>query len=311
MIELLVVIAIIGVLVAILLPAVQQAREAARQSQCRNNLKQFGVALHSYHETHGSFCPGVVIQNTGSTQGNWSWGSYLLPFVDQAALYGKLNVGDVRLTAAIADASAGGRRELLQKTLPLYRCPSDTGPSLNTFHTINSVQIALSNYVASNASRSLRLDPGPISSTGNVLVSNGMFHANHCVSVRDITDGASNTIAIGERAWTLGGAAINAALVFGIQSNTEAVNANNTGLIQALGCGFVLMNSSTSPSSTPTHHTRNFSSVHVGGAHFLMGDGAVRFISENLDHNVATGQCDSLMEYLLGIDDRNIVSGDY
>ncbi|AMV18549.1 DUF1559 domain-containing protein [Planctomyces sp. SH-PL14] len=306
LIELLVVIAIIAVLVAILLPAVQQAREAARQTQCRNHLKQFGLALHSYHETHGAFCPGVVIQQTGSTQGNWSWGSYLLPFVDQAGMYNKLRVGDLRLTQAIADTTPGGLRELLQKPLAVYRCPSDTGPMLNSYHLINSVPTTLSNYVASNASRSLRLDPGPLSSTGSVTASNGMFHANHCVSIRDVTDGTSNTIALGERAWVLSATPVNAALAFGIQSNTEAVSANNTGMIQAFGCGYVLVNSATSTSG-PSNYMRNYSSMHVGGANFVMGDGAVRFLSENLDHNIATAQCDSLTEALMGIDDGKII----
>ena len=97
LIELLVVIAIIGVLIALLLPAVQQAREAARRTQCRNNLKQIGLAYHNYHDTFNTFPPGIVsrIPNniTSSEAGCWAWGTYILPMVDQAGLYNALNTG--------------------------------------------------------------------------------------------------------------------------------------------------------------------------------------------------------------------------
>src|SRR6218665_2548422 len=93
LIELLVVIAIIAVLVAILLPAVQQAREAARRSQCQNNLKQIGIALHSYHETYGMFPPG----NVASSVGGWgpSWYMFILPYIDAANTFNQLNFSGV------------------------------------------------------------------------------------------------------------------------------------------------------------------------------------------------------------------------
>lgn len=309
LIELLVVIAIIAVLIALLLPAVQQAREAARRSQCRNNLKQFGLALHNYLDVCGQFPPGVILQLTGATDGNWGWGSYVLPYVDQAPRYNLLSVGNVTLTQAIADTSANGRLQAMQKAIPLYRCPSDTAPDLNTAHLINGVALATSNYVGSNASRSLRLNPGGPSSTGSIVASNGMFHANNCVRISEFQDGTSNTIAIGERAWELRGAPVKAAIVFGMQSSVEVAATNDRGLLQILGCGYVLMNSSTSTTGA-TDYQRNYSSRHVGGSHFLMADGAVRFISENTDHNIATAQCDSVMEALMGKDDGRVI-GDF
>lgn len=309
LIELLVVIAIIAVLIALLLPAVQQAREAARRTQCRNNLKQMGLAMHNYLDNFNQFPPGVVIQLTANTDGNWGWGSYILPYLDQAPLFTKLNVGNRTLTQDILDNGPGGCLQAMQQPLPAYRCPSDTGPALNTAHLVGGVSLALSNYVAANASRSLRLDAGPPSSTGAIVASNGLFHANNCVKIAEVQDGTSNTIAIGERAWELKGAPVKAAIVFGMQSRTEVVSTNDRGLVQIMGCGYVLMNSSVSTTG-PTDYQRNFSSKHVGGAHFLMTDGAVRFISENTDHNIATAQCDSLLESLIGKDDGRVV-GDY
>ncbi len=301
-----VVIAIIGVLVAILLPAVQQAREAARQTQCRNHLKQFGLALHSYHETHGAvFVPSRDPANREHA-GELVVGSYLLPFVDQAGIYNKLQVGDLRLTQAIADTARGGLRELLQKPLAVYRCPSDTGPLLNSYHLINSVPTTLSNYVASNASRVSPARSGALSSTGSVTAANGMFHANHCVSIRGRhgrheQHDRPRRAGLGSRCH-----AGQCALAFGMQSNIEAVSANNTGLIQVFGCGYVLVNK--------RHEHERCVELHAelqqpprGGANFVMGDGAVRFLSENLDHNIATAQCDSLTEALMGIDDGKLV----
>src|SRR5262249_37999311 len=111
LIELLVVIAIIAVLIALLLPAVQQAREAARRTQCRNNLKQFGIALHSYHDTYNHFPPGWVqyTQTASAANGtaHWAWGTYLLPFVDQAPLYTLMQVGNSSLGMRQALAIGG------------------------------------------------------------------------------------------------------------------------------------------------------------------------------------------------------------
>src|SRR5262245_17149207 len=112
LIELLVVIAIIAVLIALLLPAVQQAREAARRTQCKNNLKQIGLAMHNYHDVYNTFPPGAVARfpvsndgggsSTSTEPGLWSWGFSILPYIDQSTTYNALGSGNIPLEAAAA-----------------------------------------------------------------------------------------------------------------------------------------------------------------------------------------------------------------
>ena len=140
LIELLVVIAIIAVLIALLLPAVQQARESARRTQCKNNLKQIGLAMHNYHDVFGMFPPGFVSKTppTGSAnsieRSMYSWGAYVLPYIDRASLFSQLRVGDVLLEQNLTN----GNLNALQTALPAFRCASDTGPILNNFDDTQS-----------------------------------------------------------------------------------------------------------------------------------------------------------------------------
>ncbi len=298
LIELLVVIAIIAILIALLLPAVQQAREAARRTQCKNNLKQFGLALHNYHDTMNVFPPGYVLQDLSGTApayngtgSSWGWGVYLMPYIDQAPLYSQLNVGSVPLTQALASSPM---LTLMQKPMAAFRCPSDTAPDLNTGHTLlmasGSATAATSNYIGNNTSHKWhsggRLQGYGVGEgggwTGITEASSpkGLFWRNSRVRIRDITDGTSNTIAVGERNWRISNPAApaspfacNAGVVFGTSHSNEQLS-----IRQNLGAGSVRINS---PSSGCTY---GFSSSHTGGAHFVMTDGAVRFISENINH---------------------------
>ena len=127
LIELLVVIAIIAILIALLLPAVQQAREAARRTQCKNNMKQLGLALHNYHDVYGSMAPGIVVDITnpgaaptvGSNDPAWGWQALILPFIDQAPLFNTLNPGTVKLKTALVS-----NRQELQAPRAAFRCSS-------------------------------------------------------------------------------------------------------------------------------------------------------------------------------------------
>jgi len=304
LIELLVVIAIIAILIALLLPAVQQAREAARRTQCKNNLKQMGLAMHNYHDVYNTFPPGCIsmpFQNTATTELScWSWGAFLLPYIEQNALYSGLGVGNA--TLAQNAATANGLR-FLQTPLSGFRCPSDTGPALNNFNeamadtpgdaqvatyarliTSNGtdrIAIATSNYVMVSCSSVSTTPPfvaanfGPATGVG--------FNCSR-VNFRDITDGTSNTLLVGERAFRTGSLNVGAGNALGF-SPVAGPNSALRPATAVLGIPYSGINQS---ALGRQHQSRGFSSPHVGGAQFTLCDGSVRFISENIDYNQIT-----------------------
>jgi len=207
LVELLVVIAIIGVLVALLLPAVQAAREAARRVSCFNNMKQIGLALHNYHDTHKKFPMGwiglEVSTNRPHAEGTpgWGWGAYTLPFVEQ----GNLSDGLIQVTQSILDPVNQVARETV---LPVFRCPSNT-PGDKTFvlgqdgsPTTALTTLAASSYVGVYGTAELDTCKGvPI---GFQCRSDGLFYHLSSTRFADIVDGTSNTLAIGERSAEVG-----------------------------------------------------------------------------------------------------------
>jgi len=206
LIELLVVIAIIAVLVALLLPAVQQAREAARRSQCKNNLKQIGLALHNYHDVAGCFPQAAIWTynafnnipgGTAPAPRNYSWIAMILPYIDQAPLYNQMNF-QLPLMGQIASTG----QPILSIDFPVLHCPSDPGfqgdrnvPTWSGSGGYGSItaagitKIGWTNYAGAEGYDWWFRGNHPLS---------GIFNLNTCVRIADITDGTSNTIAVCE-----------------------------------------------------------------------------------------------------------------
>ncbi len=273
LIELLVVIAIIAVLIALLLPAVQQAREAARRTQCKNHLKQFGLALHNYHDSTQVFpAPVYGIWDSATSQYSpdpaWGWHVSILPYLDLGNTFQQLKTESRSLQNAVADVQI---RPILQGNISVFRCPSDAGDVLAQ-DAIAGVRCSRTNYVGVNG-------PGVYAYLRNVNWATGVFGLqNISVRIRDITDGTSNTFMVGERA-SLVGVSTNSAHWVGTNNGWQE-GSNYRGAMQVTGSTGYPMGI-----DEPTYwaYRSAFSSAHTGGAHFLMGDGAVRFVSENID----------------------------
>ncbi|WP_437200764.1 DUF1559 family PulG-like putative transporter [Planctomicrobium sp. SH664] len=289
LIELLVVIAIIAVLIALLLPAVQQAREAARRSQCKNNLKQIGLAMHNYHEVHGLFAPGYQnAPSTGQAPGTasrgtgFSWSTSLLPYLDGASIYNQFNLNypmaGNRFPQSLANA------KVAETALPWARCPSDIIPT-NYDRGIEGQP----GYRANQATCSYKMSISGYSGTGDLGSTpnrrNGAFLENWGHPIRNITDGTSNTIMGGETSWeySLYGA------LYGFVNHLSTGGSGGWGGTQARCCvsyGEISMNPPFRAQEVNVNDDADgsFSSLHEGGAQFVMCDGSVRFISENIQN---------------------------
>ncbi|MCA9087829.1 MAG: DUF1559 domain-containing protein [Planctomycetaceae bacterium] len=328
LIELLVVIAIIAILIALLLPAVQQAREAARRSQCKNNLKQIGLAMHNYHDVFGMFPPAYVQPpQVLDDQGYWAWSAFILPYVDQAPLFNSLDVNG-RLPTDVIDTAAG--RTLFSTVIPLFRCPSDAGAPGVVHSTADepgycidrtdgtNTGLPITNYVASNNTVNVRAAGNTGSGTDGTQGAVGPFFRDSSIRFRDFTDGSSNTFLVGERAYKRGIYRMTAGTLLAVRDNLGTGPSNsspgydtnvNQGLMTITGTvrdGINPVLTSSGASSIKA----NYSSQHVGGAHFLMGDGAVRFISENIQNvqeSASPYTINSILEGLVGISDGYVI----
>ena len=333
LVELLVVIAIIGILIALLLPAVQAAREAARRSQCSNNLKQLSLGLHNYHDTFKSFPPTLVRATSSSTTWNnvnsWGWSALILPFVEQGALYDQIDPTRNQLDLLAASLLSGTSLGVLSQPVAAFRCPSDVGPAANSSRDRfpwgtagNTGRPATSNYVASVDTWRINDSSTtyPICSAGqNQSKSLGLFRDNIGLRMRDITDGTSNVIALGERRWLLKMDNGNiytagAANLFGVRRRNSAAQMADQG---AGGCYGINLSLNAAGSSKQM----GYSSEHPGGAQFGLADGSVRFIGETINHDTGTDgtscaedatlcDVDTVWEHLIGYRDGATI-GEY
>lgn len=283
LIELLVVIAIIAILIALLLPAVQQAREAARRSQCKNNMKQIGLALHNYHDTFRILPMGV--------QARWgqSWTWSILPQMEQAPLFdlmpkpnsdsGWWGGTDARSLALI---------DIVRTPVPVFYCPSQPGGPTESRNINGLTGRAMNTYLAS-AGNAQTDNNG---ATG-MDQSDGMFHAvlqptaagnsagpGKAFRFRDCVDGLSSTVFVGEAEYNLDanqGCDICDRYLF---YHMNADSGTGSDFSEALGSTFFGINND---ATNNTEREIAFGSFHTGGANILFGDGTVKFVSENID----------------------------
>lgn len=267
--ELPVVLFITGMLFALLMPAVQQAREAARRAQCQDHLHNLAIALHNYQNVYKVFPPGWVHQ--APQRSNYGWGVSLLPFVEQEPLYHNLDMGNPSLAEALADPA---RERLHQTLLPLYRCPSDVGPPLNAERKLHDLHdqprtVATANYVASNG--------GGDWTRGKQL--RGCFGENSATKLREITDGTSNTLFGGERSWRVGQRTCGAALYLGVHGDGQTVREDD---VLAIGL-YPLNAKELIPDGDRPQCASGLASLHPGGVHVGMMDAKVRFLADEMD----------------------------
>ena len=297
LIELLVVIAIIAVLVSLLLPAVQQAREAARRTQCKNNLKQLGLAMHNYHDTFLTFPIGNLYSGTTKSNG-WSWMSYLLPYVELTNDYNQLNFNYAGRCAEYMgqqDTLTPGGNWTWRKPKPVLSCPSDpngggifSGSTGAGVYLVANGSMAVANYLGV-AGKTLNWDCGmgplwPFTSSDNIPCQDksgyeGIFYNNSRTRIGDVTDGTSNTCAIGERGqnkslsygWPLCGRGYPP-LFSGRKDHILEMYTFSQGVPDD------------NPDSGPSN--QKYWSWHAGGAQFTMADGSVQFFSYSMDTNI-------------------------
>lgn len=290
LIELLVVIAIIAILIALLLPAVQQAREAARRSTCKNNMKQIGLALHNYHETHRIFPPSYIDTDpvmgsssaTASNLNSLGWGTMLLPFMDQGPLYNQIGTQTGNFAYHWQDknhtgsGSVANAIDAAKVVLPAFMCPTDPMEGINT----DKNNFGKSNYL--------------VNSGTSATVRDGVMFSNSTTRMKTITDGSTNTIFVSERTtqndaagstncggspcgWAGGlwiGPRLSGSTV-GWFPGAQTLDIENSGG----GSATYLIGGS----SATWGAAWIASSSHEGGIHITMGDGSVRFLSENID----------------------------
>lgn len=325
LIELLVVIAIIGVLITLLLPAVQQAREAARRSQCKNNLKQIALAMHNYHDSHNVFPYGHGMRNTAENPTKHAfdcWFQLLLPYVDQANLYNQYMADNTTIIYSVPASIAG-------TVVSSFACPSDPSApgrggngvcnNSNTwaFHGSYIANAGVGGlggttsayaYTIANGVITPPASGGLVSTTNKIFVNpNGIFGFVSKINLRDVTDGASNTLLLSEgiiqpgrgRKLTvvdadeagsscgMSGAYWGGAWYGGYGFSTAEVP--NTSISDKRhSCTTVTIpgapgGAPCSPGFGSGEYVNYARSYHIGGVQAALADGSVRFVNNNID----------------------------
>jgi prepilin-type N-terminal cleavage/methylation domain-containing protein len=273
LVELLVVIAIIGVLVALLLPAVQAARESARRMQCSNNLKQLGLAVHNYHDTFNVFPPQMMCISTSNDR-RWGWGAVTLPYIEQGALYDALKPDGGKQIPTASTPINGAL--LLQTRVVAHLCPSDNnGLKTNQFHP----SVAASSNAADWYSKSNYV-------CNQQVMRYRAGYAGACFRMAEITDGTSNTLMLAERRLNIPKPKrYPGSIIWGTAQGTGD-SANVFHAAQPINSP---SNNADYDADASDNQRYRFavSSAHPSGAMFAMSDGSVRFVNQNIPLNPA------------------------
>jgi len=301
LVELLVVIAIIGILIALLLPAVQAAREAARRTQCDNNLKQLALGLHNYHDIHKTLPYGSFnLRETWYSNGT-NWRILILPFIEQKTVYDQLSFRsdfpDTYMAGGAAGANAyAGNAVLINLLLQVYQCPSSPIKPFDVAPVSNNDGRALNVHYVGNQGAA-RPIPGPLPDRGTKdcghgwSCNNGMLVANECFGLKDATDGTSNTMLVMEQSSLVAGVNRTSNYYGGWYGSRHPRPVDSPA-----GCGDLWQTGTScvrfAPNSqivqtgaTETMYRNNtvINSAHPGGINISLTDGSVRFISDTID----------------------------
>ena len=312
LIELLVVITIIGMLIGLLLPAVQKVRSVAARLQCANNLKQIGLAMMNYESTYRTFPAGYLdnmttspVNATASTNPDpnigWGWGALILPYLEQEPLFKSININSITMKNTSA-AAISFRKTVIKGFL----CPSDA-TDLNTFYNFGTVypsddttdlltltssgpdgnyilanfELAKSSYAGINGQREL--------TDFDSALGLGMLLRGRGVSIAEVTDGLSNTLFVGERSSKF--AKQGYGTLPGVCTWVGALPGGNFDDETPTPALYILGHTGkpsdphkpNSPQSDGFFHAEDFTSKHSGGVNFLFGDGSVKFITDSID----------------------------
>jgi prepilin-type N-terminal cleavage/methylation domain-containing protein len=315
LVELLVVIAIIGVLIGLLLPSVQSARESARRMSCSSKIRQVGLAIANFESARKRLPAGHVYVT--QSQPAWGWGVLVLPFMEQVQVYDTLNPTKTSLTVAcnILKSSSGRTQpvgQALMRRLESFRCPTDITPDQNTLIDFGGVStgqsvlacqtgsdpgLSTSNYIASAGSNPPYNDCGwdnrnepqcDYDAVSQNYPADGCFFGRDSmlgIRLRDIPDGLSKTIYLGERCGGNDYGAVQQGLA--TYAAVWAGNGRGSGGTGPKGAGRIYGRTAFFLNDFLTANTgKGYNSFHAGGTQFAFGDNSVRFVSENCDHDI-------------------------
>ncbi|WP_443111084.1 DUF1559 domain-containing protein [Bremerella sp. P1] len=273
-------IAIIGVLIALLLPAVQQAREAARRNQCTNNLKQIGLGLHNYHDTFQRFPPGFLyITGNGNPKHRLGWATHLLPFIEQSALYDSINPQGQPVHVDQGES-----------IVEAFNCPSSTLPERSP------EGFGKSNYVGNQGYGNGSKDFG------------GIFNDNSEIKFRDITDGSSNTILVGEAEGSINDSYDAFPIWAGPTPYSSNTGRSRRSILRRGDIRRPINKDCTRPNVNDCH-PEIFSSRHPGGAVFAFCDASVRFLPETIALGSSNDLPDGAFMMLINRADGEVIGG--